>query len=165
MYIPNNWRNENNYDPRLAHFFTWQTSSKERILESSYSLKNEVSTLRYGNPTIYPPAKQETPASVDANYHTYIYSKISFRGKTSDEATDDVINVQIPAIKKNIAEGKLHVDNIDVFCEKGVFDVEQSRRILQAGQDAGWQLNFHGDELSALDGAKVIRWILIYRIL
>ena len=128
-------------------------------------MDNEVSALRYGNPAIYPPAKQETPASVDTNYHTYIYSNISFRGKTSDEATDDVINVQIPAIKKNIAEGKLHVDNIDVFCEKGVFDVEQSRRILQAGHDAGWQLNFHGDELSALDGAKVIRGMLIYRIL
>lgn len=32
---------------------------------------------------------------------------------------------------------------IDVFCEKGVYDIDQSRRILEAGRLAGLRLNFH----------------------
>ena len=51
--------------------------------------------------------------------------------------------------------GDLHVDNIDVFCEKGVFDLEQSRAILKAGKEAGLNINFHGDELHPLHGAEV----------
>lgn len=42
-----------------------------------------------------------------------------------------------------------------MFCEKGVFDIEQSRRILEAGKQAGLRLNFHADELTALGGAEV----------
>lgn len=54
-----------------------------------------------------------------------------------------------------MSDGLLKVDNIDVFCEKGVFDVDQSKRILVAGKDAGLQINFHGDELHPLEGAEV----------
>lgn len=81
---------------------------------------------------------------------------ITFRGSTAEKATEDVINNQLPAIKRLMKEGQLHVDNIDVFCEKGVFDLEQSRAILEAGKAAGLQTNFHGDELHPLNGAKVL---------
>lgn len=74
---------------------------------------------------------------------------------TAEEAVDDVIEVQLPAIKKEIIEGKLTVDNIDVFCETGVFDVEQSRKILKAGIDHGLLVNFHAEELTPLKGAEV----------
>lgn len=47
------------------------------------------------------------------------------------------------------------MENIDVFCEKGVFDVKQSKKILLAGKEAGMQINFHGDELNPLEGAEV----------
>jgi len=43
----------------------------------------------------------------------------------------------------------------DVFCEEGVFNVEQSRRILQAGRDCGLKLKIHADELSSLGGAEL----------
>ena len=49
----------------------------------------------------------------------------------------------------------LSVENIDVFCEKGVFDTEQSRRILQAGKEIGLRINFHGDELNDMKSAEV----------
>ncbi len=52
-------------------------------------------------------------------------------------------------------KGELHVDNIDVFCEKGVFDVEQTRQILQAGKDNGLAINFHGEEIHRLNSAEV----------
>lgn len=75
------------------------------------------------------------------------------RGSTSDEATDDVIKTQLPTIAHKNSD--LDVDNIDVFCEKGVFDVNQRRRILQAGKSFGLKINFHGDELNATKSAEV----------
>jgi imidazolonepropionase len=44
---------------------------------------------------------------------------------------------------------------VDVFCEKGIFDVEQSRRVLQAGKDAGLKVKVHADEMCLLGGAKL----------
>ena len=55
-----------------------------------------------------------------------------------------------------MAAGTLHVDNIDVFCENGVFDVKQSRDILMAGKRVGLAINFHGDELHPMHSAEVI---------
>ena len=50
---------------------------------------------------------------------------------------------------------ELTVDNIDVFCEKGVFGVEDTRKILEAGKSAGLAINFHGDELHPMKAAEV----------
>ena len=78
-----------------------------------------------------------------------------FRGMTAEEATEDVLNEQIPVISKLCQSGELRVDNIDVFCEKGVFSAEQSQRILAAGKKAGWNINFHGDELHSMNSGEV----------
>lgn len=43
----------------------------------------------------------------------------------------------------------------DVFCEKGVFTVEQTRRILHCGREHGLALKLHADELSQLGGAEL----------
>ncbi len=77
------------------------------------------------------------------------------RGSTANEATQNVINQQIPAIVSLCDSGDVHVDNIDVFCEKGVFDTDQSRRILLAGKEAGWKINFHGDEIHPMNSGEV----------
>lgn len=69
--------------------------------------------------------------------------------------TNDVISNHLPAIKRQLDAGLLRVDAIDVFCEKGVYDVDQSRRILEAGQAIGLAANFHGEELSCLHSAEV----------
>ncbi|XP_065067101.1 probable imidazolonepropionase [Rhopilema esculentum] len=77
------------------------------------------------------------------------------RGKTMEEATDDVINVQIPKIKELNQKKELSVENIDVFCEKGVFDTDSTRKILQAGIEAGLAINFHGDELHPMQSGEL----------
>jgi imidazolonepropionase len=41
---------------------------------------------------------------------------------------------------------------IDVFCERGAFDAEQSRAVLGAGRDAGLGLRVHGNQLGFGDG-------------
>lgn len=72
-----------------------------------------------------------------------------------EEATADILQVQLPALKERMATGELRVDNIDVFCEEGVFDVPSTRAILQAGKDMGLNVNFHGDELHPMNAAQV----------
>jgi imidazolonepropionase len=43
----------------------------------------------------------------------------------------------------------------DVFCEQGVFSVEESRRILLAARERGLKLRIHADELAATGGAEL----------
>jgi imidazolonepropionase len=43
----------------------------------------------------------------------------------------------------------------DVFCEKGVFEIEESRRILLAGKRLGLMPRIHADELYPLGGAEL----------
>jgi imidazolonepropionase len=43
----------------------------------------------------------------------------------------------------------------DVFCEEGVFTVEQSRRVLEAGRAHGMELKLHADEFHASGGAEL----------
>ena len=75
---------------------------------------------------------------------------------TSAEATIDVIEHQIPEVIRLNASGELSVENIDVFCEKGVFNIEQTRQILKSGKDQGnLRINFHGEELNYLGSAEV----------
>ena len=61
-----------------------------------------------------------------------------------------VIDDQLPAVKEeNLAEF------CDVFCEKGVFSVGQSRRILEAGLALGLLPRIHADEMGSLGGAEL----------
>merc|ERR1711962_664441 len=43
----------------------------------------------------------------------------------------------------------------DVFCEKGCFNVQQTKEILVAGREVGMRVNFHGEELSNLGSAQM----------
>ena len=36
-----------------------------------------------------------------------------------------------------------------------MFDTDASRRILKAGQEVGWKINFHGDELHPMNSGEV----------
>jgi imidazolonepropionase len=44
---------------------------------------------------------------------------------------------------------------IDVFCERGAFDAEQSRAVLEAGREAGLGLRVHGNQLGPGPGAQL----------
>ncbi len=67
-----------------------------------------------------------------------------------DNYVDLIINEMIPAVTKaGLAEF------CDVFCEKGVFGVDQSRDILQAARCSGLKLKVHADEIVQLGGAEL----------
>ena len=48
-----------------------------------------------------------------------------------------------------------HVRWIDVFCEEGAFDPEQSARVLRAGAAAGLGLRVHGNQIGASGGVAL----------
>jgi imidazolonepropionase len=44
---------------------------------------------------------------------------------------------------------------VDVFCEKGAFDLAQSRRILERARELGFPLKIHADEFAGLGGTAL----------
>ena len=43
----------------------------------------------------------------------------------------------------------------DVFCEKNVFEIEDSRRLLNAAKEMGYKIKLHADEIVTLGGAEL----------
>jgi len=70
--------------------------------------------------------------------------------KRVDQLTDEIVEKWIP----EVARRKL-AEYCDVFCEKGYFNVEQSRRILEAGRKYGMKLRIHADWLAHSGGARL----------
>ncbi|MFX1513240.1 MAG: imidazolonepropionase [Promethearchaeota archaeon] len=71
-------------------------------------------------------------------------------GKTADEMTNEIAEKWIPEIaKRNLAE------YTDVFCEQGYYNLEQSRRILEAGRKHGMKLRNHCDWLAHSGGTRL----------
>uniref|UniRef100_A0A8B9VG47 Probable imidazolonepropionase n=1 Tax=Anas zonorhyncha TaxID=75864 RepID=A0A8B9VG47_9AVES len=111
------------------------------------NLETELKMLR-----VIERAKQSMDIGISS---TYCGAHSVPKGKTATEAADDIINNHLPKLKELKLSGEMHVNNIDVFCEKGVFDLDSTRRILQAGKDIGLQINFHGDELHPMKSAEL----------
>ncbi len=72
------------------------------------------------------------------------------RNTTPNEYVELVIDEMLP----QVAREKL-AESCDVFCERGYFDVEQSRRILTAARKLGLRLRIHADQLGNSGGAKL----------
>jgi imidazolonepropionase len=72
-----------------------------------------------------------------------------FRGRPS-EYTDLIIHEMLPAVaNQQIARF------CDVFCEPGIFSIEESRRVLTAARSLGLGLRMHADQLSDSGGAAL----------
>jgi len=67
-----------------------------------------------------------------------------------DDLTDEVVEKWVP----EVAEREL-AEYCDVFCEKGYFNVAQSKRILEAGRKYGMKPRIHADWLAHSGGAKL----------
>ena len=77
-------------------------------------------------------------------------SQDSQTGLSASRYIDLVIDEMLPrVVKEKLAEF------CDVFCERGYFDTEQSRRILTTATKLGLKLRIHADQLSNLGGAKL----------
>jgi imidazolonepropionase len=71
-------------------------------------------------------------------------------GWETDDYVDHVIEEQLPAVAdRGLAEF------CDVFCEEGIFSVEQSRRVLAAGSEHGLTPKIHAEEFERIGGAEL----------
>lgn len=67
-----------------------------------------------------------------------------------DAFIDLIINEMLPIVaEENLAEFN------DVFCERGVFTPEQSKRLLEAGMKLGLKAKLHADEIEPYQGAEL----------
>lgn len=67
-----------------------------------------------------------------------------------DRYVDLVVEEMLPQVaEKDLARF------CDVFCEEGVFSVEQSRRILSQAKELGLLLKIHADEMTPCGGAEL----------
>ncbi|UCH89574.1 MAG: imidazolonepropionase, partial [Thermoplasmata archaeon] len=69
-------------------------------------------------------------------------------------APDDYIEFVISDVLPEVAARKL-AEFCDIFCEKGVFSVDNSRKLLSAAQKAGLGLRIHSDEIVRLGGTAL----------
>ncbi|MCY7486168.1 imidazolonepropionase [Paenibacillus alvei] len=72
-----------------------------------------------------------------------------YKGRTND-FVDIIIRDMLPTVA---SEGL--AEFCDIFCEEGVFDVEQSRRVLLEGKRYGLIPKIHADEIVALGGSEL----------
>ncbi len=106
------------------------------------TLEDEVKILR-----VMRSLNEQSPLEI---VPTFLGAHAVPREMDADEYIELVIDQMLP----QVAREKL-AEFCDVFCERGYFDVERSRRILTAGRKLGLRLRIHADQLSNLGGAKL----------
>lgn len=72
-----------------------------------------------------------------------------FAGWT-DDYVDYIISEVLPSVR-----AERTVTFCDVFCEKGVFSLEQSERLLRAARHERFKLKMHADEIVPFGGAEL----------
>ena len=92
---------------------------------------------------------QEHPMDIVSTYMGPHATPSEWKGR-EDEFIDFNINEMLPLVaKENLAEC------VDIFCEKNVFTIEQSRRFLTAAREQGFLLKMHADEIVQFGGAEL----------
>ncbi len=94
-------------------------------------------------------AASRHPATVVPTFLGAHEVPLDFRDRRADYV-DVVVEEMIPAV----AEAGL-AEFVDVFCEEGVFTVEESRTVLLAAREHGLKLRIHADELVWTGGAEL----------
>lgn len=79
---------------------------------------------------------------------TYLGAHLVPAGIDADDYTDLVCGPMLDAVRP-------FVKWADVFCERGAFSEEQSRRVLEACRDAGLGLRVHGNQLGQGPGVQL----------
>ena len=74
--------------------------------------------------------------------------------RSSDEQRAEFLDVLIKEMLPGVVEQGI-ARFADVFCEPGVFTINETKRILEASRQAGLRLKLHADELEPSGGAEL----------
>jgi imidazolonepropionase len=114
--------------------------------KSGYGLntKDELKQLR-----VIKEANQKHPIDLVPTFLGAHEIPMEYKTKKSEYMTL-IIQEMLPEIKRlNLAEF------FDIFCEDGVYSVEDTRKLVKAAQQSGLKIKIHTDEFSALGGAEL----------
>lgn len=129
---------------RIEEIISLGTGAVE--IKSGYGLEteSELKMLR-----VIKRLKETMPIEIKATFLGAHSIPQEYRGK-QDKYVDLVINEMLPEVaKQNLA------DYIDVFCDKGFFTIEQTSRILEAGDKYGLRPKIHANELDLSGGIQI----------
>lgn len=129
---------------RILKFLEYGTTTIEAKSGYGLSLEDELKALR-----ILKKLSQLIPITIVPTFLGAHEIPDEYRSNR-DKYIDILIKEMIPAV----AEEKLAVF-CDVFCEKDVFSVEESEKILMAAKDHGLIPKLHADELHSTGGAEL----------
>ena len=137
--------------PRLWNMFTCGTTTAE--VKTGYGL-NTASELRLLQALLALDA--EGPLELAITFLGAHAIAPEFRGDP-EGYTELICNTMLPVLKDWWPHHAPYhrMPFVDVFCETGVFSLEQSRRILSTARELGFPLKIHADEFDNLGGAKL----------
>jgi len=129
---------------RIGRMLEYGTTTVE--IKSGYGLstEQEVRALQ-----LIQSLKEEDPITIKSTFLGAHAIPPDFKASPQDYVRL-VCNEMIPILAKR----KL-ADFCDVFCEEGVFSVEDTTEIFQAAIDHGMRLRLHSDEIVALGGTEL----------
>lgn len=93
-------------------------------------------------------ARSARIAAAEVDEVTYLGAHLVPNGSDPEEYTDLVCGPMLDAVLP-------YVRWADVFCERGAFSEDQSRRVLTAARDAGLGLRVHGNQLGEGPGVAL----------
>ena len=129
---------------RIKKFFEYGTTTIEAKSGYGLSKDDEIKSLEIINELNAEQELDMIPTFLGAHEVPDEY-----RGKR-EEYIDLIIKEMLPVVaEKNLAK------YCDVFCEKGVFDLDETRKILEAAGELGLKFRIHADELNAFGAAEL----------
>jgi imidazolonepropionase len=132
---------------RLRRLATFGTTTVEVKSGYGLSVEDELKTLR-----VIARLARALPLRIVPTFLGAHEIPLEHRESAATRAAyiDAIIHRMIPAV----AADRL-ATFADVFCETGVYTVDESRAILGAARDAGLLLKLHADELTSAGGAEL----------
>jgi imidazolonepropionase len=128
---------------RASWFLRCGTTTLEAKSGYGLTVEDELKILR-----VMRQLKEEVPLQIVS---TFLGAHAVPRELPAQEYAELVINEMLPQVAaENLAEF------CDVFCERGYFDIDQSREILSAAKKHGLKLRGHVDQLTNSGGAKLM---------
>jgi len=129
---------------RLKKMITCGTTACEVKSGYGLNLESELKMLRVAQRL-----KETLPIDIVVTFMGAHEFPLEYRNN-KEGYVDLLINEMLPEIKRQgLAE------YVDIFTEAHVFNIEQSRRFLQAAKELGFHLRMHADEIEPIGGAEL----------
>lgn len=134
--------------PRLAELLRFGTTTVEGKtgygLETAAELKQLDALLAL---------HRQQPVEIALTFLPAHAVPAEYSGRT-DDYVNLIVDEMLPAGQAWMQEHDVPLF-CDVFCEEGVFDLAQTRRILETAAALGYRLKLHADEFVGLGGAQL----------